>query len=101
MPQDPVITGLFELSSNNIGTGMVYVGFNKPQGGDAIDFYEITWYSENNSSFYESSGPIPHIAGQTNYSFVTKALTKGSVYRFTVEANNYVGASTSSSSIYI
>ena len=101
MPGKAVITSLFEVISNSIGTGKFYVGFNKPQGGDAINFYEITWYSEINPWFVKSSGPIIHIPGQTNYSFITTVLTKGSVYWFTVKVTNSGGVSTSSISVEI
>lgn len=95
------LTYLYELIGGTTGTGMVYIGFTKPDGGDSISHYEIKWYSENSPSTVESSGTIEHVPGKSQYDYVTRSLEKGSVYYFSVDAFNSAGSSNGIYSIYI
>ena len=62
-------------------TTMIEVGWNKPDGGDAIDNYTLEWRNESDARYFET---IPHTSGTTSYTYMVGNLTPGSFYRFIV-----------------
>ncbi|CAK8684497.1 unnamed protein product [Clavelina lepadiformis] len=69
-------------------TTMIEVGWNKPDGGDAIDNYTLEWRNESDARYFET---IPHTSGTTSYTYMVGNLTPGSFYQFIVRSHNSAG----------
>ena len=69
--------------------------WNKPDGGDAIDTYELEWIPTLNSKPIGSLF-VKHQNERSEYSQDQSNLTPGEIYNVTVGTNNTVGENTDS-----
>ena len=66
------------------------VSWNKPDGGDAIDTYDLEWIPILNTRPIESLS-VKHQNGRAEYSQHQSDLTPGEIYDVKISAKNKVG----------
>ncbi|XP_076806497.1 receptor-type tyrosine-protein phosphatase eta-like isoform X2 [Clavelina lepadiformis] len=88
VPGAPVVSLTRPSGPSADNTTMIEVGWNKPDGGDAIDNYTIEWRNESDARYFKT---IPHTSGTTSYTYIVGNLTPGSFYRFIVRSHNSAG----------
>ena len=79
------------LTTCDVNTTQICISWNKPNGGNEIDNYTLTWTKQNVSMFLTNT--TIHNVSTVAYSYTINDLIPGQKVNFSIRANNIANGS--------